>query len=413
MSLAELFRPHRSRFDLSAACRVCALSLFALGSVAGWQTQVSAQTPSTASAKPVPDSKASGDAPDDPGPLATDISSELKPQAIQAVVKKVAAWQVKVAEPTFNRLWTYAALYDGLLAASKATGDPAFRDAVLKFSEEEKWQLIDNRFPHADDEAMGKAYMDLYLGDSKNARKPERMANTKEIMDRLVVRPDEPKLLWWWCDALYMAPPVLSRMYLATGDKKYLDYMDHEWWLTSKTLYNQQDHLYFRDERYLTQKQANGKNLYWSRGNGWVMGGLVKVLEIMPKNYPTRAKYVEQFKQMAEEVKSIQSKDGLWRSGLLDPDAYDLPEISGSAFFTYAIAYGINEHILDRKTYLPVVEKSWAGMLKHVYADGRLGSIQPVDGQPGRFKPSSSHVYGVGGFLMAGYEMNRLAGGKR
>ncbi len=182
--------------------------------------------------------------------------------------------------------------------------------------------------------------------------------------------------------------------------------------ITTKTLYNQQDHLFFRDQRYLTQKQANGKNLYWSRGNGWVMGGLVKVLEIMPKNYPTRAKYIEQFRQMAEEVKSIQGKDGLWRSGLLDPDAYELPEVSGSAFFTYAIAYGINEHILDRKTYLPVVEKSWKGILQHVYADGRLGSIQPVDAQPGKFKPSASHVYGVGGFLMAGYEMNRLAGGK-
>lgn len=413
MSIAELRSPRTSWFNLSVARRAGAVGLIALSALATTSIYTFAQTAPAAASKPVPDSRASGDAPDDPGPLATDLSSELKPKAIQAVAEKVAAWQVKVAEPTFNRLWTYAALYDGLLAASKTTGDPAFRNAVLKYSEQEKWLLIDNRFPHADDQALGKAYMDLYLGDPKNARKPERMANTKEIMDRLVVRPDDPaKLLWWWCDALYMAPPVLSRMYVATGDKKYLDYMDHEWWLTSKTLYNQQDHLYFRDERYLTQKQANGKNLYWSRGNGWVMGGLVKVLEIMPKNYPARAKYVEQFRQMAEEVKSIQGKDGLWRSGLLDPDAYDLPEVSGSAFFTYAIAYGINEHILDRKTYFPIVEKSWKGMLEHVYADGRLGSIQPVDGQPGKFKRSSSHVYGVGGFLMAAYEMNRLAGGK-
>jgi rhamnogalacturonyl hydrolase YesR len=407
MSFADLRSTRPSLFNLHGLRRVGALGLVSL-SLLGSSTAALAQQ-----SKPVPDSKNSGDAPDDPGPLATDISSELKPKAIQAVIKKVAAWQVKVAEPSFNRLWTYAAMYDGLLAASDATGDPAFRNAVEKYSEQEKWLLIDNRFPHADDEAMGKSYMYLYLRDPKGARKPVRMANTKEVMDRLVARPDDPaKLVWWWCDALYMAPPVLSQMYKATGDKKYLEYMDKEWWQTSDLLYNKQDHLYFRDARYLTQKQANGTNLYWSRGNGWVMGGLVKVLEIMPKDYPSRAKYVEQFKQMAEEVKSIQGKDGLWRSGLLDPDAYDLPEVSGSAFFTYAIAYGINEHILDRKTYYPVVEKSWKGMLQHVYADGRLGSIQPVDGQPGKFKPSASHVYGVGGFLMAGYQMNRLAGGK-
>jgi unsaturated rhamnogalacturonyl hydrolase len=350
-----------------------------------------------------------GDAPDDPGPLATDLSAELKPKAIDAAMKKVGDWQVKVAEPNFNRQWTFAALYDGLLAASKTTGDSKYHDAVLHFAERSDWTLIDNRFPHADDQAFGQAYLDLYLED----KKPVRMADTKATMDRLIVRPDDPdKLLWWWCDALFMSPPVLLRMYEITHDKKYLDYMDHEWWLTSASLYNQDNHLYFRDSRYFTQKQANGKPIFWSRGNGWVMGALVNVLQILPKDYPSRPKYVAQFREMAAEIAKIQSADGLWRSGLLDPDAYDLSEVSGSAFFTFGIAYGINEKILDSKTYLPVVEKSWKGMLTHIYADGRLGSIQPIDGQPGKFKPSASYVYGVGGFLLAGSEMHRLAAAK-
>jgi unsaturated rhamnogalacturonyl hydrolase len=375
-----------------------------------------AQTaPTTATAKKVVpvDGHAAGDAPDDPGPLATGLSPEIKPKAIAAAMKKVADWQVAHAEPSFNKQWTFAALYDGLLAASKATGDQKYRDAVLRFSERSDWTLLDDRFPHADDQALGKAFMELYLADPKASRKPVRMANTKEILDRLVVRPDDPdKLLWWWCDALYMAPPVLSRMYVATGDRKYLGYMDRQWWLTSASLYEPEQHLFFRDSRYFTQKQANGQKLFWSRGNGWVLGALVKVLQTMPADYPSRPKYVQQFKEMAARVAGIQSQDGLWRSGLLDPDSYELPEVSGSAFFTYAIAYGINEHILDRATYLPVVEKSWKGMLTHIYADGRLGSIQPIDGQPGKFKPSASYVYGVGGFLLAGSEMHRLAGGK-
>ncbi len=369
-----------------------------------------AKAASAASGKVVPTNPvAAGDAPDEPGPLATGLSPALKPKVIAAAVKKVADWQLAAAEPVFNKQWTFAALYDGLLAASKTTGDPKYREAVLHFAERSDWTLLDNRFPHADDQALGQAFLDLYLAD----RQPVRLANTKEIMDRLVVRADDPnKLLWWWCDALFMSPPVLSRMYTITHDRKYLDYMDHEWWLTSAELYNPQEHLFYRDSRFLTQKQANGKPLFWSRGNGWVMGGLVNVLQIMPADYPARAKYVEQFRQMAAVVAKIQSPDGLWRSGLLDPDSYELPEISGSAFFTYAIAYGINEHILDRKTYLPVVEKSWKGMLTHVYADGRLGSIQPIDGQPGKFKPSASYVYGVGGFLLAGSEMQRLAAAK-
>ncbi len=106
-----------------------------------------------------------GDAPDDPGPLATGLSAELKTKDIDAAMKKVADWQVKVAEPNFNRQWTFAALYDGLLAASKTTGDPKYRDAVLHFAEQSDWMLLNQRFPHADDQAMGQSYLDLYFHD--------------------------------------------------------------------------------------------------------------------------------------------------------------------------------------------------------------------------------------------------------
>ena len=379
----------------------------ALGLFTGMASFAQSAPAELQTAKVVPvDGDAAGDAPDDPGPLAIGLSADLKPKAIDAAMKKVADWQIGYAESHFNKQWTFAALYDGLLAASKTTGDPKYRDAVLHLAERSDWTLLDARFPHADDQALGQAYLDLY----RDKPEPVRMADTKTIIDRLIVREDDPdKLLWWWCDALFMSPPVLLRTYAITNDRKYLDYMDHEWWLTSGSLYNQQEHLYFRDSRYFTQKQENGRPIFWSRGNGWVMGALVNVLRIMPADYPSRPKYVAQFREMAEKLAAIQSPDGLWRSGLLDPESYDLPEVSGSAFFTFAIAYGINEKILDRKTYLPVVQKSWKGMLGHIYADGRLGSIQPIDGQPGKFKPSASYVYGVGGFLMAGSEIHRLA----
>jgi rhamnogalacturonyl hydrolase YesR len=363
-----------------------------------------------AAAQPSPVNRAaSGDSPDDPGPLATDLSPALTHADVRKAAHKVADWQLAHAEPLFNQQWTFAALYDGLLAASKTTSDPRYRDAVVKMSEHFNWKLLNARFPHADDMALGQSYLDLYL----TTRDPARMADTKAILDRLVVRPDDPsKLLWWWCDALFMAPPVLSKMSVVTSDLRYLDYMDHEWWLTSASLYDPAEHLYFRDSRFFTQKQDNGQKLFWARGNGWVMGAFVKVLETMPKDYPSRGKYIAQYREMAEKIASIQDKDGLWRSGLLDPAAYDLPEVSGSAFFTYSLAWGINHGVLDRARFEPVVERAWAGMLTHVYANGRLGSIQPIDGQPGKFKPSASYVYGVGGFLLAASEVDALAQNK-
>src|SRR5437660_11223614 len=93
---------------------------------------------------------------------------------------------------------------------------------------------------------------------------------------------------WWWCEALVMGPPVLSRLAAATGDKKYLEFLDHEWWATSDYLYDPEEHLFFRDSRYFTQKEANGKKIFWGRGNGWVIAGLARVLETMPRDWPAR-----------------------------------------------------------------------------------------------------------------------------
>ena len=155
--------------------------------------------------------------------------------------------------------------------------------------------------------------------------------------------------------------------------------------MTTNLLYDRSKHLYSRDATYLDKHEKNGEKIFWSRGNGWVMGGMVRVLKELPADSPLRPKFVEQLKEMSAEMLSIQGKDGLWRPGLLDPSAYPLPEISGSAFIAYAMAYGVNAGILDRATYWPAVEKAWAGMLKHVYADGRLGSIQPVGAAPGAF----------------------------
>ena len=209
-------------------------------------------------------------------------------------------------------------------------------------------------------------------------------------MDKLVVRPDDDpyKLLWWWCDALFMAPPVLARMYAATGDRRYLDYMDHEWWQTSASLYDPAEHLYFRDSRYFTQKQENGQKIFWSSGNGWVMGALAKVLagDAEGLSQP-RASTLRSTARWRSGLHPFRAKMAFGVAGCSIPDAYDLPEVSGSAFFTYSLAWGINHGVLDRAKFEPVVTRAWAGMLQHIYADGRLGSIQPIDGQPGKFKP--------------------------
>jgi unsaturated rhamnogalacturonyl hydrolase len=346
-----------------------------------------------------------GDAPSASLPLASNLSPALKRKDVSRAMRKVANWQLARASDGFNRDWTFAALYAGFMAVPEAANGKKYQDALLLVGKKFDWQP-GPRLAHADDLAVGQTYLDLY----SRYRDPAMIVPIKERMDAVMQLPDDAqKPLWWWCDALFMAPPVLAKLSKVTGERKYLDFMDHEWWITSDLLYSPKNSLFFRDKSYFDAHEANGNSVFWSRGNGWVFAGLARVLAEMPADYPSRPRYVAQFQQMAQKIASLQGADGLWRAGLLDEADYELPEISGSAFFTYGFAYGIISGILDGKIYRPVVRRAWKGLLAHIYQDGRLGSMQAVGAAPGAFTPTSSYVYGTGGFLLAGSEVYRLA----
>jgi rhamnogalacturonyl hydrolase YesR len=364
-----------------------------------------ASMPVAAQQLPSADLPVAGDSPDTEGPLAKDLSPEFKKPEVTKALRKVADWQLTRAQVQYSPDWTFAALYAGFMAVPPAVNGSKYQDAMQDMGRKLDWQL-GARPDFADDHAVGQTYLELY----EKLQDPAMLAPTQHRMENLIQRVDDPKKpLWWWCDALFMAPPVLADLAKISGDRKYLDYMNHEWWITSDLLYDPQIHLYSRDSTYLEKREENGTKLFWARGNGWVIAGLARVLEVMPVDYPDRPRYIHQYQEMAKAIANIQGPDGLWRPGLLDPNAYPLPEVSGSAFNTYAVAWGIHAGILNRKEYLPVVKKAWAGLLTHIYQDGRLGCIQPIGAAPGQFKPTSSYVYGVGAFLLAGSEIYNLA----
>ena len=340
------------------------------------------------------------------------FSADIAPQPVLAVMKKVADWQLAHPSTHAPDDWTSAALYTGIMALSQISDDAKYHDAMMAMGEKQGWRLGKRPYD-ADDHCVGQTYLELYM----QHRQPEMLAPLKAQFDSIVQNPKTNNLKfikgardrWAWCDALFMGPPTWIRLYDATSDKKYLDFMDREWWTTSGYLYDKQEHLYFRDSTYFDKREANGKKIFWSRGNGWVLAGLARVLQVMPPEFAHRKLYELQFKEMAAKIASLQQPDGLWRASLLDPESYPLKETSGSGFYTFALAWGINRGVLDRAHYEPVVRKGWQALVACVAADGKLEHVQPVGADPKKFDPTHSDVYGVGAFLLAGSEVYRLA----
>ena len=190
--------------------------------------------------------------------------------------------------------------------------------------------------------------------------------------------------------------------------ERYLNFAVTNWWRTSDYLYDKDEHLFYRDSKFFDRREPNGRKLFWSRGNGWVMAGLVRVLQYLPATHPTRKRFERQFKEMAGKVSVCQQADGLWRASLLDAESFPAKESSGSAFFVYALAWGINEGLLDRKQYEPAVIKGWDALGDCVATDGKLTHVQPAGSAPKHFDLGATEVYGVGAFLLAGSEVCRL-----
>lgn len=340
--------------------------------------------------------------------------------AIMEAMKKVAGWQVdSIKQHGWRHAeddWTNGTLYTGLMAYAKASGNPSYIDFLRKeVGEKLNWQITKDSLRYfADFYCVGQLYSELYLLH----KQPPMIKDLRQLADTLLARSHTESLEWvnkinrreWaWCDALFMGPPTLALLAKATGNIQYLNLSNKLWWKTTAYLYDKEEHLFYRDSRFFDRKEANGKKVFWARGNGWVMGGMARLLDYMPANYPDRPKYIQLFKEMAGKIKTLQQEDGSWRTSLLDPASYPSKETSGTAFYCYALAWGINHKILDAKTYLPVVWKAWQALDSSITATGMLGHVQPIGNKAkAEIKADDTEVYAIGGFLLAGTELMKI-----
>jgi unsaturated rhamnogalacturonyl hydrolase len=330
-----------------------------------------------------------------------------------AIMPMVADWQLAHPGPRHPCKWTNATWYRGLIALADMDPTGRYWTALKEIGESVNWKLQDNMY-HADDHGVGYAFAECYrkFGD------PRMLQSVKDRFDFIIEhRVDDPldgvdqeKIRrWWWADALFMSPPALMKLYRITGDPTYLEFMNEEWWATTDLLYDRAEHLFYRDSRFFTMRETNGSKMFWSRGNGWVFSGLVQVLTDMPESYVHRPRYIQLFREMAERLASLLPEDGVWRASLLNPGAFPPPEASGSVFHTHGLIWGINNGVLDKATFLPVVQKAWNGVVGLVHPDGMLGNVQQIGGRPQPVTPEQTQEYGVGGFLLAASEIHKLS----
>lgn len=315
-----------------------------------------------------------------------------------------------------SNLWTRAVYYEGLMGLYSVNKDPKCLAYAVDWGEKHKWDLRRGYMTrNADNQCCGQIFIELYNMDPK----PERIeAITKSInlmMDS--TRIDD----WWWIDAIQMAMPIFVQMGVMTGDTAYFNraydmYNYTKNYHGDNGLYNPKDRLWWRDADFdPPYTEPNGEDCYWSRGNGWVVAAMARVLDILPENEVHRGEYIKMLQDMCEALLPLQREDGFWNVSLHDPNNYGGKELTGTALFVYGMAYGVNHGYLDAKIYAPVIYKAWNAMVKDcLHPNGFLGYVQgtgkePKEGQPVTYTSMPDFEdYGLGCFLLAGSEIYKM-----
>jgi rhamnogalacturonyl hydrolase YesR len=323
---------------------------------------------------------------------------------------------VKMNHTAEPRNWVQGAFYIGLTQWVEATDSQAGLDALVAVSTSNQYELGDRLF-HADDHAIGQTYLWLYERTGDKAFYGPTGKTFDEILAfnptnslQLIDKSDPEyegscQKRWCWSDALFMAPRTWLMLSNATGDPRYFEYGDKEYWATTDYLFSKEHGLYFRDSRYFDSKSANGAPVFWSRGNGWVFAGLPMILDDLPEEHPSRARYVNLYKTMAKRFVEIQKPDGYWAPSLMDAEVVNTPEVSGTGFITYGLAWGVNNGILTDEATINATKMGWAALEAAVDDDGMVHWVQQIGKSPDPVEVNHTQLYGVGAVLLAASEM--------
>lgn len=323
---------------------------------------------------------------------------------------------VKKVRP--SSLWTRAVYYEGLLALYQIDKDPKYIEYTDTWANFHKWTPRNGiKTNDADDQCCSQAYLERFMmtGDST------MFYPTRENLENQM----KTKIGWWtWIDAIQMAMPVYAQMYKITGDRKYIEHaMKMYRWSRNECgggLFNEADGLWWRDADYVPPyKEKDGKDCYWSRGNGWVLAAYVRVMNMLSPKDKIYKEIKKDYLMMCEGLAKCQRTDGFWNVSLVSPVTYGGPETSGTSLFLYGISWGIQKGYLKNKIYQPIADKAWEAMYKEaIHKDGFLGWMQgtgkdPSAGQPLSYdKVPDFEDYGLGCFLLGAVEYYKLIGDK-
>ena len=332
--------------------------------------------------------------------------------------------------------YEWGVTYSALIAAAEATGDQRYMDYVqnrfrflaevaphfMRVYEEKGTtdpQLLQILTPHALDDA-GAVCAAMVKVRVKDRSLPVDglignyfdFIQNKEyrLADGTFAR-NRPQHNTLWLDDMFMGIPAVAQMsrydkaqkeiYLAEAVRQFLQFADRMF-IPEKGLYRHG----------WVESSTDHPAFCWARANGWAMLTACELLDVLPEDYPQRAKVMDYFRAHVRGVTALQSGEGLWHQLLDRNDSY--LETSATAIYVYCLAHAINKGWIDAIAYGPVAHLGWHAVAGKINAEGQVegtcvGTGMAFDPAFYYYRPVNVYAaHGYGPVLWAGAEMISL-----
>ena len=277
-------------------------------------------------------------------------------------VKKLADFVCSTADPKMKWMWGEALLGYALDELDKANGKEDYKDFLLAFCD--YWVKADPSVDQSDTAAPGLITYAMY----KRTSNPDYKRLTDKVLDYIRYEPRlyldclnhlgcskkgkiYPKSVW--IDSVMMFSVFTSLYAKENGDAELVDFAARQPKQYADMMLDKEKNLWAHSY-WVNAKQAfPRRNLFWGRGNGWVVCGFPMILDNIGLDHAESGEIIELFRKTSEALLECMNDDYTFNT-LLKYKSYR--ELSATALVSAGWLHGIRRGYLDEKFLVPAIK---------------------------------------------------------